>query len=151
MAKVFHFQCTMIFYIESLTSFAINWKSSISDFQNENLYFYVRVKTVHACPQTSKLLSEASDLRNETLMKLQKNFQIFPETFISEFGLFFKFGVITWFTKQITKFAERKFQGTFEKFYEVQDWSFKVSILSFILNFEVSDKSFEVKGTLELF
>ena len=61
-----------------------------------------------------------------------------------QFGLFFKFGVITWFTKQITKFVNRKFQERSEKFYELPDWSFEVSILSIILNFEVSDQSFEV-------
>ena len=44
-------------------------------------------------------------LRNSKL-KLQKNFQIFLETFISESGLVFKFGVINWFTKQITKFVK---------------------------------------------
>ena len=58
---------------------------------------------------------------------------------------------ITWFTKQVTKFVKRKFQGKFEKFYEVPDWSFEVSVLSFILNFEISDQSFEVMGMLELF
>ena len=79
-------------------------------------------------------------------MKLQKKFQIFPETFILKFYLFFKFDVINWFTKQITKFVKRKFQGRFEKFYEVSDWSFEVSVLSFILNFEVPDKSFGVGG-----
>ena len=63
---------------------------------------------------------------------------MFPETFILEFRLFFKFGVINQFTKQITKFVERKFLGRSEKFYEVPDWSFEVSVLSFILNFEVS-------------
>ena len=62
-----------------------------------------------------------------------------------EFGLFFKFGVITWFTKQITKFVKRKFQGRSEKFYEVPDWSFEVLILSFVLNFQVSYQSFEVR------
>ena len=61
-----------------------------------------------------------------------------------EFGLFFKLGDITWFTKQITKFVERKFQGRSDKFYEVPHWSFEISILSFILDFEVSDQSFEV-------
>ena len=55
-------------------------------------------------------------------MKLQQNFQIFLETLIFEFGLFLKFGVITWITKQIKKFVERKFQGRSEKFYEVPDW-----------------------------
>ena len=48
-------------------------------------------------------------------------------------------------------FVKRKFQGRSEKCYEVPDWSFEVSIQSFILNFEVSDQSFEVKGTLEPF
>ena len=75
-------------------------------------------------------------LRNSKL-KVQKNFQIFLETYTLEFGLFFKFGVITWFTKQIAKFVKRKFQGRSEKFYEVPDWSFDASILSFILKFEV--------------
>ena len=63
-----------------------------------------------------------------------------------EFGLFFKFGVITWFRKQITKFVERKFQGRSKKFYEVPDWSFEVSVLSFILSLEVFHQSFEVRG-----
>ena len=79
---------------------------------------------------TSKLLSETSKLRNET-WKLQvetsKSFQIFLETFISEFGLFFKLVLITWFTEEITKFVERKFQGIFQKFYKVADRSFEVS------------------------
>ena len=96
---------------------------------------------------------------NETLnqnfetpsLKLQQKFQIFLEIFILEFGLFFKFGVITWFTKKITKFVERKFQGRSEKFYEVLDWSFEVSVLSFILNLEVSDRSFEVRPRLNRF
>ena len=52
---------------------------------------------------------------------------------------------------QITKFVKRKFQGRSEKFYEVLDWSFEVLVLSFILKFEVSDKSFKVRGTLEPF
>ena len=43
-------------------------------------------------PPTSKLWWETSKLR------LQK-IQILTETFILEFGLFFKFGVIAWFTK----------------------------------------------------
>ena len=54
--------------------------------------------------------------------------------------------VINWLTKQITKFIKRKFQGRSEKFDEVPDWSFEVSILSFILNFEVSNQNFEVRG-----
>ena len=48
-------------------------------------------------------------VRNSKL-KLQKIFQIL------EYGLFFKFGVIDWFAKQITKFIKRKFQGTSENF-----------------------------------
>ena len=74
-------------------------------------------------------------------MKLQKNFQIFHETFILKFYLFSKFGVISWFTKQITKFVKRV-QGRSQKFYEVSNWSFEVSVESFILSFEVSDQSF---------
>ena len=84
-------------------------------------------------------------LRNSKL-KLQKNFQIFLKTFILKLCLFFKFGVINWFTKQITQFVKRNFQGISGKFYEVPDWSFEVSVLSFILNFEVSDQSFKVRG-----
>ena len=67
-------------------------------------------------------------------LKLPKNFSNLPWDFILKFGLFFKFGVITWFTKQITKFVKRKFQERSEKFYEVPDWSFEVSLLSIILN-----------------
>ena len=63
-----------------------------------------------------------------------------------EIGLFFKFGVITWLTKQITNFVKRYFQGRSEKFYEVPDWSFEVSFPNVILNFKVSDQSFEVRG-----
>ena len=55
-----------------------------------------------------------------------------------------------WFTKQITKFVKRKFQGSFVKFYEVPDWNFEVSIQGFIFNFEVSDQSFEVRGEARL-
>ena len=84
-------------------------------------------------------------LCNSTL-KLKKRFQIFLETFILEFRLFFKFGVITWFTKQITKFVKRNFKED-QKIYEVPDWSFEVSILNFILNLIVCDQSFEVRGT----
>ena len=47
--------------------------------------------------------------------------------------------------EQITTSVKRKFQGRPEKFYEVTDWSFEVSIQSFILNFEVCDQSFEVR------
>ena len=72
--------------------------------------------------------------------------QIFLETFILEFGLFLKFDVITWFTKQITKFIERKFQGRSAKFYKVSGWSFEVSILSFILNLEVSYQRSEFRN-----
>ena len=46
-------------------------------------------------------------------------------------------------------FVKRKFQGRSEIFYEVPDLSFEVSVLSFILNFKVSDQSFEVVDTLE--
>ena len=45
-----------------------------------------------------------------------------------------------------TNFVKRKFQGRSEKFYEVPEGSFEVSIQSFILNFEVSTQSFEVRG-----
>ena len=38
-----------------------------------------------------------------------------------EIVLFFKFDVITWLTKQITKFVKRNFQGRSETFYEVPD------------------------------
>ena len=56
-------------------------------------------------------------------------------------------------SKSHRKFVKRKFEGGPEKFYEVPGWSFEVSIQSFILNFEVSDQSSEVKGggTLEPF
>ena len=53
--------------------------------------------------------------------------------------------------KQITKFVERKFQGRSEKFYEAPDCSFEVSILGVILNFEVSDQSSEIRGSIEPF
>ena len=65
-----------------------------------------------------------------------------------QFCLFFKFGVISWFTKQITEFVKGKFQGKSQKFYEVPNWSFEVSI---ILNFEVSDQSFEIRAPHEPF
>ena len=71
--------------------------------------------------------------RNSKL-KLQTNFQIFLETFILEFGLFFKLAY-----KANHRVCKKKFQGRSEKFYEVPDWSFEVSIPRFILNFEVSD------------
>ena len=79
--------------------------------------FVVTVKTVHPCTSNFKTLianfkakkwNFESKLQNSKL-EPQKNFQIFLETFILEFGLFFKFGVINWFTKQITKFVKRKF------------------------------------------
>ena len=38
------------------------------------------------------------------------------------------------------------FQGKPEKFFEVPDWSFEVSIQSLILNFEVSNQSLQVGG-----
>ena len=41
---------------------------------------------------------------------------------------------------------KRKFQGRSENFFEVSTRSFEVSILSFILNFEVSNQSFKVGG-----
>ena len=44
-----------------------------------------------------------------------------------QFGLFFKCGVMNWFTNQITKCVNRKFQGRSAKCYEVPDWSFEVS------------------------
>ena len=53
-----------------------------------------------------KLWIENSKLHVET----SKKFQIFLETFILEFGLFFKFCVITRFTKQITKFIKESFK-----------------------------------------
>ena len=72
------------------------------------------------------------------------------ETLIGNFEFklqIFKFGVSTWCTKQITMFVRRKCQERSEKLYdyELPDWSFKGSILSFILNFEVSDQNFEVR------
>ena len=43
--------------------------------------------------------------------KLQvEKFQIFPETFISKFRSFSKFGVISLFTKQMTKFVQESFK-----------------------------------------
>ena len=45
--------------------------------------------------------------------------------------------------------SQRLYKESFKedpKIYEVPGWSFEVSIQSFILNFEVSDQSFEVKG-----
>ena len=60
------------------------------------------------------------------LQVLQRIFKSSFEAFILELGLFFKFGVITWFTKQITKFVRRKFQERSKTFYEVPDWSFEV-------------------------
>ena len=48
--------------------------------------------------------------------------------------------------------GEKKVSRKIQKFYEVPDWSFEVSVPSIILNFEVSDQSFEVRrGTLEPF
>ena len=51
--------------------------------------------------------------------------------------------VLAW---NVLKFVKGKFQGRSEKFDEVPDWSFEVSILSFILSLEVSDQNFEVRG-----
>ena len=76
-------------------------------------------------------------LRNSK-SKLQKHFLTFLETFTSGFGIFSN----SMFTKQITKFWRRS-----EKLYEVPDCTFEVSVLSFILNFEVSNQSFEVRHT----
>ena len=59
---------------------------------------------------------------------VKKNFQIFLETFTLEFGLFFKFCVISRFTNQIIKFVKRKLERESETFYEVPDWSFEVSM-----------------------
>ena len=59
-------------------------------------------------------------------MKLQQNFQIFLETFSLEFGLFFKFGIINWFTKQITKFVKRRFKEDPKNFMK-----FQVKVLKF--------------------
>ena len=59
--------------------------------------------------ETSKLLAETS-----------KKCQIFLETFILEFGLYFKFGVITLFTKQITKFVKENFKEDRKKFMKFQ-------------------------------
>ena len=61
------------------------------------------------------------------------------------------FTAVSWFTKQITKFVKRKFQGRSKKISEVTDWSFEVSIQSFIFNFEVSDQSFEVRTRINRF
>ena len=49
-------------------------------------------------------------LRNSKL-KRQKNFQIFLETFILDFGLSFKFGVITGLQSKSQSSVKRKFQG----------------------------------------
>ena len=81
-----------------------------------------------------KLRIETSKLQ---VLKLKKEIKIFFETFILELVHFSNLV----FTKQITKFVERKFQGRSEKSYVVPDWSFEVSILIFILNLEVSDQS----------
>ena len=81
-------------------------------------------------------------LRNSKL-KLQRKILYLPWDLFLRIGLFFKFSVTTWFTKQITKFVK---QGRSENFYKVPDWSFEVSILSFIFNFEISDQSFETRG-----
>ena len=75
-----------------------------------------------------KLRIETSKLQAET----SKNFEMFFAIFMLKFCLCSKFGVISWFTKQITKFVKRKFQGRSEKFYKVPGWSFEVSIQSFI-------------------
>ena len=45
-----------------------------------------------------------------------KKFQIFLETLISKLCLFSKFGVTSWFTKQITTLVKRKFQGRPQNF-----------------------------------
>ena len=112
------------------------------------------VKTVYTCPpqlRTSdqklrslemKLWIEASKLQVET----SQNFSNLPWDLLFRISYVFKFGIITWFTKQITKFVKRKFQGKSEKFYEVPDWSFEVWILNFILNLEVSNQSSELGG-----
>ena len=117
------------------------------------------VKTVHACPKFETLIGDFEvekwnfelKLRNSKL-KPQKKMWNLPRDLWEIFTLclLFKFGVISWFTKQITKSAKKKLQGRFEKFYEVPGWSFEVSIQSFILNFEVSDHSFEVRGEARL-
>ena len=105
---------------------------------------------VQACPLTSKLWSETSKLRTENLnwsieTPTSKNFQVFLETFISKFCLFLEFGVITWVYEANHRVREKKVSRRSKKIYEVPVWSFEVSILSSIPNFEVSDQSFEVR------
>ena len=53
--------------------------------------------------------------------------------------------LLTGLQKQIAKFVKRKLKGRSEKFCEVPHRCFRISVLSFILNFEVSDQGFEIK------
>ena len=77
------------------------------------------VKTYDACPfnqlrnSDRKLRSREIKPCNETWnfkVKLQNTFGIFLGAFILKFCLFFKFVVISWSTKQITKFVKRIFE-----------------------------------------
>ena len=82
-----------------------------------------------------------SDCRKASLYQLAYNNLVYFSNLV----------LITWFTKQVTKFVKRRFQGRLKKFYEVSDWSVEVSVLSFILNFEISYLSFEVRACLNCF
>ena len=85
-----------------------------------------------------KVWIETSKLQVET----SKKFQIFLETFISKFRLFFKFGVVDWFTKQITKFVKESFKEDPKyvmKFQtEVSKFQFEVSFLTSKIPIRVS-------------
>ena len=103
-------------------------------------------------PLNFETLTETSELVNETLNFM---FQI-PSWNLKKSNLHWKLYFRIWFIFQIwcyylvyntkkqslLKESSRKI----EKIYEVRNWSFEVSVLSFILTLEVSDQSFEVRG-----
>ena len=57
--------------------------------------------------------------------------------------------LLTGLQKQIAKFVKRKLKGRSKKICEVPHRCFKISVLSFILNFEVSHQGFEIKQGVE--